>query len=295
MSERRVVRILIACLSLLVTGSLFAGEIPRVDPAAVAALPSGELLIIDGPRGIMKVSGAAKTSLIRNFGIFEATDLTGVRLADSDAFFVTLRLAQAKEASFAHLSQRAANGREVNQWKLPIPGGVLAGVAIDPVRQIAYCSDSHYGVIYKLDLRSRARSFETLIRVRDPGILGPLVLDAKRQRLIVADVKRGRILAISLDGKRTDVLQGEGTIREPLALALDPATERLFIADSTKGRVWVGSVAGARLAPKTFSTYRFRDPIGVTWSKGTLWVIDGETRRLSQFSADGTPLKHIPM
>jgi len=289
-SERRVVSAVIACLFLFGTSALFAA-----DPVAVTALPSGELLVVDGSRGIVKVHGSAKSNLIQNFGLFEATDLTAARLADGDAFFVTLRLRDNSTANFSRLSRRSTTGREVNQWTLQIPGGALAGVAIDPVAQIAYCSDSHYGVIYKLDLKRRQSSFDSIVRVRDPGTLGPMVFDAKRQRLIVADVKQGRILAVTLANKNVSVLLDEGTIREPTALALDPATDRLYIADATKGRVWVASMAVPRLAPKTFGTYRFREPIGVTWSNGILSVVDRETKRLSQFAANGTVLKHIGM
>ncbi|HEV7766325.1 MAG TPA: hypothetical protein VGQ76_15075 [Thermoanaerobaculia bacterium] len=290
MSEHRVVRTVIACWFLLGASSLFAA-----DPAVVAALPSGDLVIVDGSRGIVNVSGSAKSNLINNFEIFEATDLTGVRLKDGDTLFVTLRLRPGVGSSFPRLSRRSLTGKEVGQWSLRVPGGVLASVAIDPNRQIAYCSDSHYGVIYKLDLKNSRASFETMIRIRDPGTLGPVIFDAKRQRLLVGDVKQGRILAVTIADKRVEVLLDRGTIREPIALALDPATDRLYVADPTKERVWVGNLAEKRFTPQTFSRYRFRDPCGVAWSKGTLWVIDRGTKRLSQFAADGNPLKHIGM
>ncbi len=291
MSEFRAVSALTSCLFLLGAVSLFA-----TDPAAVAALTSGDLAILDASEGIVKVSGASKSQLVPNFGVFRAIDFTAARLADGDALFVTLHLQQKANTTFTRLSRWSATGRKTGEWPLRVPGGVLAGVAVDQRQQIVYCSDSHLGEIYKLDLKNRQPSFVSLLRVREPGTLGPMVFDARRQRLLVADVKKGRILAVTLSDNRVDVLLDQGTIREPLALALDSATDRLYIADATKGLVWVGSVAGTRLTAKPFSTsYRFREPVGLAWSGRTLWVLDRETKRLSQFAADGSILKHIGM
>jgi sugar lactone lactonase YvrE len=188
------------------------------------------------------------------------------------------------------------------EWALKTFGW-LAGVAVDPVQQVAYCSDSRLGEVYKLDIKQEKSSFVSLVKMNnvvktnDVGTLGPVLLDSKRHRLLVADIEKGSIYSVDLVDKHVDTVLTNSSMREPSALALDAANDRLYIADSVQRKVWVVSLMDSKLRIQPFGeAVHFSQPVGLALgSDGSLWVADHWTHQLSQFNADGKLLRRVSM
>lgn len=267
------------------------------DPVSVAVLSSGDVAILDSAQGILRVSdGTVRKQLIKNFGFLRPVDFTTTPATDGDSFLVSLKMGQNTNDPFTRLSRWNAAGKQTAEWLLGRPGGVLAGVAVDPARQVAYCADGRLGEVYQIDLRGRKPSFISIARIRNAGILGPLVFDPRGQRLLVADVAKGTIFAISLTGKQVDVLLEGGMVVEPQAMVFDADTDRLYIADGTKRRVWVTTTSGRHPEVRTFAG-ALKDPVGLALARDgkTLWVVDRFDQVLWQFAADGRIIAKIKL
>jgi hypothetical protein len=271
-----------------------AWSLSALEPIAIATMNSGAVAVLDQHRGIVKYFGVSwlKNQPVSNFGVFEASDFT----TDGDSFFVSLAAPTKSNDPFARIAQWTSSGTRVHEWKVGGMGITLAGIAVDPKRQILYCIDARAGEVFQLDLRNPRATFVSLVRIADPGVLTPLFLDVAGNRLLLGDARKGRILALRLSDKRVDVLVDTGTILEPVAMAID-AQRRLYIADASKQRVWVGSLASPKLTLTAFApSESFEEPIGVAVGPdGTIWVADRDERELLQFRNDGRRLRKIKL
>lgn len=269
-----------------------ASQAFAIDPGAVTALRNGDLAIMDSSHGIAIVSGAnAPRSIVRDFRGAVASDLTPL----GDTLLVTLNIRE-KAASFSRLAQYDLSGKKIAEWALNQPGGILAGVAVDPAGQFVYCTDARLGQVYRADLRSKKPSLDFLTKIRDAAILGPLVVDAKKRRLLVADVQTGRIYAVPFDAPRTGVsIVNEGTLVEAVAMSIDPATDTLYIADAARRRIWTGSTAADRISLKSMQVSQsFGAPSSVSVaSGGSVWVGDRRRKRVWLFASDGRTLRTV--
>lgn len=274
-----------------------AVSVSAIEPSAIETLSSGELVILNITAGIEKVSGTnVRTKLVNDFGSFQAVGFTVAPVTGGDEFLVSLRLRFSATGSFPHLNRYNSAGKKTAEWYLREGGGVLADIAVDSAHNIAYCSDSRLNAIYQLDISNERSSFVTLVRIRDAGILGPMILDANRGRLLIADVEKGRILSVMLDGsRRVEVVFDQGTVAEPIAMILDRDNDRLYILDAARKRVWVGTPIGSKWSVKAFSTsQKFKEPISLALARdGSLWVADRGQRRVWLFAADGTTLRTV--
>jgi sugar lactone lactonase YvrE len=286
-----------ACVILALTSIVFgAVSLSAIEPAAIKTLSTGELAILNA-RGIEKVSNTnARTRIVKDFGSFQAGEFAVVPSAGGDMFLVPLQMRIRADGLFAHVERYNSAGKSTAEWPHREIGGVLGGIAVDPVRQIAYCSDSRLNTVYQLDLKNKRSSFVSLARIRDAGILGPIVLDAKRGRLLIADVGNGTILSVMLDSGKVEIVLGPGTMAEPVSMAFDAGNDRLYIADAARSRVWVGTPAGNKWTMKAMSvTQQFKQPISVALAPdATLWVADRGRQKIWLFApADGRTLRTV--
>lgn len=286
-----------ACVVLALASIVFgAGSLSATDPAAVKTMSSGELAILS-VKGIEKVTNTnARTMIVKDFGSFQAGEFAVIPGPGGDTFLVPLQLRIRADGLFARLERYNSAGKSTGSWAHRDVGGVLGGVAVDLNHQIAYCSDSRLNAIYQIDLKNARASFVLLARLRDAGIPGPIVLDAKRGRLLVADVGNGRILSLALDTKKVEVVLGAGTMAEPVSMALDQANDRLYVADASRSRVWVGTPAGNKWTVKAMTvTQQFKQPISVALApEGSIWVADRGRQKIWLFAiADGRTLRTV--
>src|SRR4051812_22664915 len=231
-----------ACVVLTLASIVFGSvSLSATDPSAIKTLSSGELAILS-VKGIEKVASTnARSMIVKDFGSFQAGEFAVIPAPGGDMFLVPLQLRVRADGLFAHLDRYNSAGQSTAAWPHREIGGVFGGVAVDLVHHIAYCSDSRLNAVYQLDLNNTRSSFVLLARIRDAGILGPVVLDTRRGRLLVADVANGTVLSIMLDTKKVEVVLGAGTMAEPVSMALDQVNDRLYIADASRNRVWVGT------------------------------------------------------
>jgi DNA-binding beta-propeller fold protein YncE len=286
-----------ACLPLAFAFIVFGTvSLSATEPEAVKTLSSGELAILN-VKGIERVSiSNARSSLVKDFGVFQAGEFAVVPSAGGDTFLVPLQMRIRADGLFARLSRYTSAGRQTAEWPLRVVGGLLGGITVDTRNQIAYCSDSRLNVVYKLELNNTHASFTTLVRIRDAGILGPVVLDARRGRLLIADVERGTILSVMLDSRKVEVVLDAGMMAEPVSMAIDPVNDRLYIADASRSRVWVGTPSGTKWKVTSMTvTQQLKQPISVALvPDGSLWVADRGRQKIWLFAtADGKTLRTV--
>jgi DNA-binding beta-propeller fold protein YncE len=274
---------------------LGAKVLSTVEPAAIATLSSGEVLVLDSVQGVVKISERGRSQVVRGFEAFQGADLATAPSDGGESVFVTLQIRFKSDVPFSRLCRWTVAGKRTGEWLLGNGAGILAGVAVDPRQQIAYCSDVRSKTIYKLNLNKPGAKFEPISRIN--GTPGALILDAKRRRLLVADVETGKILAVGIDSGQVDTLLDKGSIVEPVALAFDESRDRLYIADAAKRRVWFGNAAADRLKIEQFAKSQgFSEPVGLAVGRdGTLWVADRGSRLLLLLTPDGASRQKIPL
>jgi len=286
-----------ACVILALSSIVFgAVSLSATDPSAIKTLSSGELAILS-VKGIEKVSNTnARSMIVKDFGSFQAGEFAVIPEPGGDTFLVPLQLRMRADGLFTHMERFNSAGKSTAAWPHREAGGILGGVAVDLVHQIAYCSDSRLNTVYQLDLKNTRSSFVLLARIRDSGILGPVALDAKRGRLLVADVGNGTILSIMLDTRKVEIVLGAGTMAEPVSMVLDQANDHLYIADASRSRVWVGTPVGNKWTVKAMTvTQQFKQPISVALTpEAALWVADRGRQKIWLFAtADGRTLRTV--
>jgi hypothetical protein len=273
---------------LLLAGIVGGSQNAHVTPAALSLLNSGDLVILDPFLGLFQYSpGSGKVAPRGDgFGLYQGVDLQVATLGGAESIFVTQVPRSA--AGGARLVRFNPEGREKGDWPLPPGKKRCSGVAIDAQASVAYVVSPQTAEIFKLDLRKPRTSPKPLAKISQEGGLGPMILDSKRRRLLVADVALGVLYAVDIDtGKSVLLVKHVG---EPSALALDARTDELFIADSAGRRLWRVGLASKDPAPQVFSKLKeLREPTGLTLSgDGTLWVGDIEKGRLFHVSLEGT-------
>lgn len=270
-----------------------AAAVPALalEPVAVASFGTTEVAVLD-PRMIVRVTGAQPAVVVKNFGIFEASEFA----TDGASYFVSVSAPVKSSDPFARVMRFNGAGKRIAEWPIGSMGASPAGIAIDSERAIVYCVDSRGGEIFQLNLRAKQPAFTTLLRIPESGIFGPLIYDAARRRLLVGDARKGRIFAVGVADSRVDILLDSGTVVEPAAMAID-ANGTLYVADAAKARVWIGSLTATKLALRAFGTSdALREPVGVTLTNdGSVWVADRGARTLYQFARNGQRRRKIAL
>lgn len=277
----------------LVTCSLlWAAALPlaasEVEPTSLYLLRSGDLAILDVNQGLFLLS--AKSGQVRplgrSFTPFVAMDMAGAFLDGGDNLFVTLSLWNARGDNRTQLARFNAAGERTGDWPLPEKLARLSGVAVDPEKKIAYVANTKPAEVYKVDL-SRPRT----PMVRMPGIrgaerLGSMVLDARRNRLLIADPYLGRIYAYDLAKGYGEVLFEK--VGEVGGLTLDPATDRLYIADIVRRRVLVANLSERSSPAPLAAKIPLDEPLGLALGgDGTLWIADKDDEEVLSLTSAG--------
>ena len=269
---------------------LWAAALPltasEVEPTALSLLRSGDLAILDVDQGLflLSIRSGKVRPLARGFAPFVAMDMAG---DGGDNLFVTMSLRNATSNSPTRLVRFNAAGKRTGQWNLSNSLAQLSGVAVDPEKKVAYVANTKPAEVYKVDL-----SHPRTAMVRMPGIpgaerLGSMVLDARRNRLLIADPYLGRIYAYDLDKGYGEILFEK--VGEVGGLALDPATDRLFIADAVGRRVLVSNLAENFSIPAPLvPSLNLDEPLGLAFgSGGTLWVADKDDEEVLGLASTG--------
>ena len=167
-------------------------------------------------------------------------------------------------------------------------------MAVDPVRQLLYLSDSENHRVLKLNLTNHAVQLAAGTGVPDAGnrsLRQPMGIsvDAITGSLYVADSQNHRIQKFQLDSIEGVTVAG-GTsggaslsqLRTPSGVAVDPAGH-LYIADSGNNRLvqWlIGAAAGRVIAGPT----DLNKPVQVKFDRHfNLFVVDQMNNRVQRF------------
>ncbi|MES1244267.1 MAG: hypothetical protein ABUT39_21860 [Acidobacteriota bacterium] len=295
---RRAARLLAACL-LLVQPLPVSAKGPGISPIALATLGSGELLVLDSRRGLFVIdprSGQVR-ALVSGFGAFGAADMAVSPSSQGDTILVSMGVPQ-PQGMLARVVRYNRAGKSTGEWgwfglgSEPVQPG---GLAIDAQRSVAYVVNSRRPSVYRFDLNRPGTRPAEFATIRGAKNLGPLVLDAKRSRLLVGDPFLGTVHAVDLASRKSQLLfRGLG---EPYAFLIDTAGDRLFIADASGERVLVVGLTDKASAVTTFAKLsKFSDPHALAFgADGNLWVGDEDEETLLLVSPKGVLLRTISL
>lgn len=273
-------------LSLGADGKLFAllddGRMVRVDPEVLRATPVGKATI--PPAGAEAVSDEPESR-------FHPVALATHEGRGGGELYVTGFQKMTGSVYRVHVNAYGLDGAE--RWRqTAVTLGLFAGAVVDPVASVLYLSSTRTAEIYCMPLGDKRREPKSCLRPWGAVVLGPLDIDRGGERLFVADVARGQVLAVSLAtgkgaaGETRTVAEGLG---EPVALAWDAPRGRLWIADRLAGEIIAVDPDGDGAEPVATRTWKWRSwpgALAVTGS-GDLWAGEAESRRLVLYPADG--------
>lgn len=264
----------------------------QIHPNALALRPPDTLLALDPLRGIFEVrpEGPPMRIVVGDLVPYRAIDFTSALLNGKECVVVSLVL-RASDAALAKIAQYSLDGRLVAQWVMPKGRVLSAGVAVDPKQHVAYIANARRPEIYTLELQESPARLRQFAGLRDAGVLGPLILDERRHRLLVGDVVNGAVYSIDLATRRVALLTALGG--EPAALAIDGTGERLYVADAAGERIQMVLLQTG--AVSTFAMpSELREPRGLAVAPdGGVWVGDAETGTLLLLSDTGALLRTV--
>jgi streptogramin lyase len=241
----------------------------RIRPGALSVLASGELLVLDGDRGLFRFSPDSGAPVpIAQFGLFSGVDLASAAIGGTESAFVILQSTASSE-----LRRIDLGSRKIEKWRLPLWRGNLSGVALDPQGKLAYVAGGRSDEIYKVDLGRPSSLGVRFTRVQIGANLGPIVLDRKRTRLLMAD-ERGSIFGVDLaTGSARLIASFAG---EASALVVNARTDELLIADSLGRKIWKLALGSEATRPVQLVRLKeFRSPLGLALGPGgAIWVGD---------------------
>jgi DNA-binding beta-propeller fold protein YncE len=264
-------------------------------PIAITALPSGMVATLGSRGGLALINPATgqRTPVKTSLGNFTPLDMTAVHLGDQDFLFVTMFWAfssQSSQGNEALIVQYSPEGQEVQKWSAL--GKILAGVAVDANRRIAYLGSSNSGDISQLDLNDQS-SPKVVMHIGGASGIGPIALDTEGQRLFAADLGSGSVYTIEIaHHKARQLVSGAG---EPAALSYDASQHKLYIADA--GRHRISQVSTQTKEGKLTDFYagsELREPRGVSVAPDhSVWVADFATGAVIHLSQAGKVLATI--
>lgn len=284
---------MLAVATLWLAFSAVALELLGVDrplPIALAILSRGDLIVLDTDDGPLRLSpGANRVSRLASVpGAITYADLVVGEVGGRESIFTTL------SRSVSNLTRNQlrwldGSGKTVKTWDLLGPGH-FTGLALDSKRQQIYVANSDTGEIFRIELNAPRATPGRFVSIRNAEGLGAMVIDERRNRLLVGDSFRGTIHAVDLKTRQIELF-GKN-LGEPSAFAIDPASDRLFVADAAGGRIWVRSLEAASSPFQVFVKKGLDDPAGLAVARdGTVWVGDQDGGALMSFSKTGTRLQ----
>jgi DNA-binding beta-propeller fold protein YncE len=278
----------LALFALMIVSPVAAHDV-ETRVAALAPVSGGQLALLDASSGLYLVDPKIHTlrRLPSIFSPYTAVDLE--TSAQGDQIFVTMIL-QGK-SSRARLARYDLAGNLTGEWLSTGGAAAWTGAAITADGRAAYVANTGRPEIYRLDL-TRSRSAPSHVAsMRGSNGLGAVVLDARRQRLLVADSFQGLLFEVKLDGSGSSILLRD--LEEPSAMALDPAADRLFIAEASEGQVLVVNLGEAKARARTFARIDALDEFhALTLGRdGTFWIADFRTSTLYHLAHSGATIE----
>lgn len=255
-------------------------------PVAVAPLTrSGELAILEAEGRLLRLDPGTLDLevVVRSFAPHRVFDMATALVEGDATMLVTLSWGDSRPAVIRRLVEYSGTRRR-RSWRFNLPG-TFAGLATSREEETVYIGNSQTGEILRLELSGR-REVELWSRVNGVRVLGPLAVDAERDRLLAADPTTGILYGLGnadRESRRLAEIPGQ-----PTALAVDAASGHLFIADPSGRRIWRLDLRASGAVPMVFAQADvFREPIGVAVVGGEVWVADRFQGALYRLSPTG--------
>ncbi len=259
-------------------------------PVALAALASGDLIVLESGRGIVRFDPRTgrRLPLVSHFPGFLPTDVVST---SDERIFVSLRRSLQSGGAVSRVLSFDVDGKELGKVSF-VARSFFVGMAVDPSRGIAYLTAARSGEIAAVSLADGKLS--TLLTVPGVAILAALTIDAAGERLFAADSGRGTLHLVQ-PLERSSELLAEG-LGEPGALAFDRRRERVYVADSAADQIWIVELRGSPPRAELFAKHPgLRRPRGLAvTADGTLWVASHDSGQLLAFSPDAELVSSVP-
>ena len=286
-NKTAIVHMILVALSLTLLAQFLHAQ---VDPAGVAAAPSGDLFLLEVNGKVSLLTSQADQQhpreLFRTSTMYNPVDIAASTDGSEVYLFVVQWHSILSQPTWI-IDEYSSNGNRVATWKRTSED-VYSGVTVDSQRQIVYLAKAWSGEIHWMSVHQSAHNNPTyLMSVFATTSLGALAVDEQKQQLFVADPLKGQLYVADLARKTARLLcSGVG---EPAALAYDRTRQKLYVADRARGRIWQIAPDAAASKPTVFSPANIlHNPTGVATDKqGFVWVGDAGAHAVYVFSPSG--------
>ena len=165
-----------------------------------------------------------------------------------------------------------------------------ASFDVDPARHVLYVASPVTNFVYAIDIDQKGSSAKRVAYIREAEAVGPIVYDAGRNRVLVADAGSG--ILYDVDVKTGSYQQTASDLGRPISLGIDAACKGLLVADELTGRIYVFRLENGAFKKTEAIATGFRTLSGVTFGPDdTLYVADGtnayqlslKTKRYTRF------------
>jgi streptogramin lyase len=267
-------------LLLVLLAAPLAGQMQTI---ALSADAEGRVVALSRDCRLWQIEGGRAAPISKELGApGQCLDLAVAGQGAARRFYVTA----SGVGAGAMLLSFDVQGRSTKNWMVPTRR-TISGVATTPNGETVYICSLQDAEVYSINISGKAE-VTYLMQVAGATRLGPMALDAPRQRLYATDRFDGRLFSIDIPSHNFKTLaEGLGT---PAALAIDPVDHRVFVADAARGKIMVLSpdrrgTAFIQFAPAV----KLKEPLGIAFDRQrTLWVGDRGTGAIYGLAPNGS-------
>lgn len=211
----------------------------QVQPTSLALLESGALIIADRATGHILLQTPDGFQSIENLSAFDTVQLTSIEAGGGEAILAATNKLEATQPGMA--------------WVFPPNGGSAVAFWVDQFsnKLVACTWDNNAKTLFLVDdTRDRPNLFA--LHFSGNRLFGPsgdivglddkdnnllIVADPPHKRLIAADKFSGRLYRVDLPNGHAHVVELQGEMGQPEAIALSADGQRLFSVDGSRIRM----------------------------------------------------------
>jgi sugar lactone lactonase YvrE len=264
-------------------------------PIAVDKLPSGDLFALTQESGVYRFhQDGMKLAPAGSFTLQEGqvpTDIVSAIANREPTLFITAMAPPSYARSNSNgpvaggsVSQYNPDGKLRASWKTR---HIPSGLDFDPKTNTLYVASYDTAEIYQAAISEQKETVQLCGNIVGARKLGPVIVDNRREQLLVGEVQNGEIYSFNLKTHKSHlVATGLGS---PQALALSPDGQQLFIADAALHKIYSLDLSRPKASPTIFSAeWVYKEPVGLTFlSSGYLVVADDRANALFILSPTG--------
>lgn len=245
-------------------------------PIALDKLPSGDLFALTQGSGVYRfhLNGLTLTPS-GSFSLPSTqtpSDIVSAIANREQTIFIA-----AQSSSGGSIFQYSLDGRLLSTWTAQ---HTLSGLDFDYSTNTLYVAQYDSPEILCTPLSNRSGNLQACGTIIGARQLGPVIVDASRQQLLVGDLQNGEVFTFSLKTHKSHLLTGG--LGSPQGLLLSSDHNQLFIADAVRRKIYRLDISKPTASPVVFSAEpAFREPVGLALlTSGNIVVADDRANAL---------------